>query len=138
MKKKICTLVILAILSLTISKVTKSQTIHDELIKLNAVCKNSLYQSNFSIDSTGLITRKTENSNASFSEIKFKLEDITDIKYDFDGFHNLIIKLKHNTLIITKEKKSKKGSLISVISFKNQDDCYKAVILFKNLMKYKD
>jgi uncharacterized protein YajQ (UPF0234 family) len=57
--------------------------------ELNTILKHSLYQSKLEIDNLDIINRADNNGNSFI----YSLNHIESISYDFDGFHNVILKL---------------------------------------------
>jgi len=102
-----------------------------DLDALNKVLKNSLYKTSILIDDNGAINRKDNNGNT----FTYNISDVSHIRYDDDGFHNLIVVLK-------KGRKSKgfvEGKEvtgdINVIAFAKKVDCDKAIELFKKIIE---
>ena len=103
------------------------------LRSLNDVLQNSLYKTVLSIDDSGAVIRKDNNGNS----FTFNVADISEIKYENDGFHNLIV--------IFKKGKVSKGTVggkevegdLNVISFENKADCDNAIDLFKKIVQRK-
>lgn len=101
------------------------------LRSLNDVLQNSLYKTVLSIDDSGAVIRKDNNGNS----FTFNVADISEIKYENDGFHNLIV--------IFKKGKVSKGTVggkevegdLNVISFENKADCDNAINLFKRIIQ---
>ena len=63
--------------------------------------------------------------------------DISEINYENDGFHNMIIVLKKGKVVKgTIGGKEVEGSL-NVISFDDKEDCDNAIDLFKKIVQRK-
>lgn len=117
---------IIVLCALVVSSFT---TVDPNLEALNDVLQNSLYKTVLSIDDNGTIIRKDDNGNS----FTFKMGDISEINYENDGFHNMIIVLKKGKVVKgTIGGKEVEGSL-NVISFDDKEDCDNAIDLFKKL-----
>lgn len=98
--------------------------------ELKQVLKKSLYQSEITIRDDGTFNRKDNNGNT----FVFNLNDVKEIKSANDGFTNV--------LIIMKEGKKSKGVVegktvetnMNVFAFRHNDDCKRAITLFKKLI----
>lgn len=100
---------------------------------LNDVLQNSLYKTVLSIDDSGTVIRKDNNGNS----FTFNMTDISEIKYENDGFHNLIVVFKKGKVSKgTVGGKEVEGDL-NVISFENKADCDNAIDLFKKIVQRK-
>lgn len=121
---------IIVLCALVVSSFT---TVDPNLEALNDVLQNSLYKTVLSIDDNGTIIRKDDNVNS----FTFKMGDISEINYENDGFHNMIIVLKKGKVVKgTIGGKEVEGSL-NVISFDDKEDCDNAIDLFKKIVQRK-
>lgn len=121
---------IIVLCALVVSSFT---TVDPNLEALNDVLQNSLYKTVLSIDDNGTIIRKDDNGNS----FTFKMGDISEINYENDGFHNMIIVLKKGKVVKgTIGGKEVEGSL-NVISFDDKADCDNAIDLFKKIVQRK-
>ncbi len=121
---------IIVLCALVVSSFT---TVDPNLEALNDVLQNSLYKTVLSIDDNGTIIRKDDNGNS----FTFKMGDISEINYENDGFHNMIIVLKKGKVVKgTIGGKEVEGSL-NVISFDDKEDCDNAIDLFKKIVQRK-
>lgn len=121
---------IIVLCALVVSSFT---TVDPNLEALNDVLQNSLYKTVLSIDDNGTIIRKDDNGNS----FTFKMGDISEINYENDGFHNMIIVLKKGKVVKgTIGGKEVEGSL-NVISFDDKEDCDNAIDLLKKIVQRK-
>lgn len=102
-----------------------------DIANLNDILKKSLYKTSITIGDDGIVNRIDNNGN----KFTYSLDDISQIKYDNDGFHNLIVVLKTGKKakgIV--EGKDVSGD-INVISFSKKVDCDNAIIRFKKIIE---
>ena len=130
MKKNIIKLNVLVI-SILCNVSLFAQSNETILRDLNEILKSSLYKTEIKLSDDGLVNRMDNNGNT----FEFNLKDIKEIKTDYDGFYNMLI-------VMDKRKKSKGQvngreveSGINVVSFEYNDDCKKAIDLFKKLIE---
>jgi len=98
---------------------------------LKSVLKQSLYKSEVNIDDKNNVSRVDNNGN----KFNFNLSDVLEIKYDFDGFHNVLITMKEGKTVDVVVAGNKSELKLNVFAFQNQNDCDKAIELLKQLIE---
>ena len=113
------------------SVLSNAQSRTEKADELKSVLKQSLHESVVSIDEKNNIERTDINGNT----FKFNLNDVQEIKYDFDGFHNVLIILKEGKIVNTVISGKESDQKLNVYAFKDQNDCNKAIELLKQLIE---
>jgi hypothetical protein len=104
-----------------------------QALLLNNVLKNSLYKTTIEISNKGVVSRKDNNGNT----FVYNLNDVANIKYVQDGFHNTMITLKKGKKIAGFVEGKNVESNMNVIAFRTKANCDKAIEIFNNLIKTK-
>ena len=102
-----------------------------DTVGLNSLLKKSLYKTVLVIDDAGIINRKDNNGNAFI----YNLDDVSTVKYDFDGYHNVIIQLIKGKKVKGVVEGREVESDINVIAFNVKNNCDKTIEIFKKLIK---
>lgn len=113
------------------SVLSNAQSRTEKADELKSVLKQSLHESVVGIDEKNNIERTDINGNT----FKFNLNDVQEIKYDFDGFHNVLIILKEGKIVNTVISGKESDQKLNVYAFKDQNDCNKAIELLKQLIE---
>jgi len=108
-----------------------AQTNSEKVDELKSVLKQSLYKSEVNIDEKNNVSR-VDNNGYKFN---FNLSDVLEIKYDFDGFHNVLILMKEGKTVEVVFAGNKTEYKLNVLAFHNQTDCDKAIELLKQLIE---
>ena len=108
-----------------------AQTNSEKRDELKSVLKQSLYKSEVNIDDKNNVSRVDNNGN----KFNFNLSDVLEIKYDFDGFHNVLITMKEGKTVDVVVAGNKSELKLNVFAFQNQNDCDKTIELLKQLIE---
>jgi len=113
-----------------IVKNAMAQTEATTLETVNSLLRNSLFKTTIEINENGLLKRKDDNGNT----FVFNFNDIEKVDSEFDGFYNVIIRLKKGKIVNGVVEGNAKESVINVISFEKESDCVKAIKLLNELI----
>lgn len=113
------------------STLLSAQTNSGKTDELKSVLKQSLYKSEVSIDEKNNIDRSDNNGNT----FKLNMNDIKEIKYDFDGFHNMLIVMKEGKTVEVVSAGKQTEQKLNVYAFGDKNDCDKAIELLKQLIE---
>jgi hypothetical protein len=117
-------------LLLGFSVLGSAQSNPDKTDKLKSVLKQSLYKPEISIDEKKNLDRSDNNGNS----FKLNLNDIQEINYSFDGFHNVVLIMKEDKKVVVYISGNQTDQKLNVYSFENKNDCDKAIELFNQLI----
>ncbi len=115
--------------SLSLNAISQIDT--NIVVQLNKTLKNSLYKTTIEISDKGVVSRKDNNGNT----FVFSLNEVANIKYVQDGFHNIMITLKKGKKIVGFVEGKNVESNLNVIAFSIKANCDKAIEIFNNLIK---
>jgi hypothetical protein len=113
------------------SALGQAQTNSEKKDDLKSVLKQSLYKSEVNIDEKNNVNRVDDNGN----KFNLNLSDVLELKYDFDGFHNVLILMKEGKTVEVVVAGNKSEYKLNVFAFQNQNDCDKAIELLKQLIE---
>ena len=107
-----------------------AQSHSEKTEELKSILKQSLYKPEVNIDEKSNVNRTDNNGNT----FKLNLNDVQEIRYDFDGFHNVLMVMKEGKTVNTNIAGKQSDQKLNVYSFKNQNDCDKAIELINQLI----